>query len=112
MRRAPIIVLSALTLLLTAGGAAAEDKATPSREQSRRSSAEILAHIEQPEAEESWLSYHLNRIHVHDEAGLAYTRPLRLADRHVELSLRGPARSAPEGVLDGLQLGISFEIRF
>lgn len=112
MRRASIIVLSALTLLLTAGGAAAEDKATPPPEQSRRSSAEILAHMEQPEAEESWLSYHLHRIHVHDEAGLAYTRPLRLADRHVELSLRGPARPTPKGMPGGLQLGISVEVRF
>jgi hypothetical protein len=105
MRRAPIIVLSALALLLTAGGAAAEDEATPSPEQSRRRSVEILAHIDQPEAEESWLSHHLARIHLHGKTGLEYTRPLSLAERDLELSLRGPA-------LGRKSLGLSFEIRF
>jgi hypothetical protein len=105
MRRAPIIVLSLLALLLTAGGAAAEDEATRSPEQSRRRSAEILAHIDQPEAEESWLSHHLARIHLHGKTGLAYSQPLSLAERDFEFSVRGPA-------LDRKSLGLSFEVRF
>ena len=105
MRRASIIVFSTLALLLTAGGAAGEEEAMPSPEQSRLRSVEILAHIEQPEAEESWLSHHLNRVHVHHKAGLAYTRSLSLAEHDLELSLRGPA-------LDSKSLGFSFEIRF
>jgi hypothetical protein len=105
MRRASLIVLSALALLLTAGGAAGEDKATPSPEQPRRRSAEILAHIEQPEREKGWLSHHLDRIHLHRKAGIAYTRPLSLADRDLELSFSGPA-------LDKKTLGLALEIRF
>lgn len=105
MRRAPAIVFSVLALLLTAGGAAGEEETTSSPEQSLRRSVEILAHIEQPEAQESWLSHHLDRIHFHRKAGLAYTRPLRLADRDLELSLSGPA-------LNRKSLGLSLEIRF
>ena len=107
MRRAPNIVFSVLALLLTAGGAAGKEEATSSPEQSIRRSVEILAHIEQPEAQESWLSHHLDRVHLHGKAGLAYTQPLSLAGRDLEISLQGPA-------LDGksLGLGLSFEIRF
>ncbi len=105
MRRALIIVFSTLTLLLIAGGAAGEEEGVPSPEQSRLRSVEILAHIEQPEAQKSWLSHHLDRIHVHRKAGLAYTRSLSLAERDLELSLRGPA-------LGKKSLGFSFEIRF
>ena len=105
MRRAPLIVFSALALLLTAGGAAGQDEATPPPQESRRRSVEILAHIEQPEGEQSWLSHHLDRIHFHRKAGLAYTQPLSLADHDLELSLRGPA-------LGPRRLGLSFEIRF
>ena len=105
MRRAPNIVFSVLALLLTAGGAAGKEEATSSPEQSIRRSVEILAHIEQPEAQKSWLSHHLDRIHVHRKAGLAYTRSLSLAERDLELSLRGPA-------LGKKSLGFSFEIRF
>ncbi len=105
MWRAPVITFSVLALLLTAGGAAGEEEATPSPERPLRRGVEILAHIEQPKAQESWLSQHLDRIHVHRKAGLAYTRPLSLADRDLELSLRGPA-------LDKKTLGLSFEIRF
>jgi hypothetical protein len=105
MWRAPIIVFSALALLLTAGGAAGQDEATTSPERPRRRSVEILAHIEQPKAEASWLSQHLDRIHFHKKAGLTYTRPLSLAEHDLELSLRGPA-------LDKKSLGLSFEIRF
>ena len=105
MRRIPIIVMSALALLLTAGGAAGEDEAMPSPEKSRRSSAEILAHIDQPEAETGWLDHHLDRIHFHRKTGLAYTRPLALAERDLELSLRGPALSRK-------RFGLSVEIRF
>jgi hypothetical protein len=105
MWRAFIIVFSALVLLSTAGGAAAEEEATPLPEQPRRHSAEVLARVEQPEAEASWLSHHLNRIHFHGKAGLAYTRPVGLAERQLELSLRGPA-------LGRKRVGLSFEIRF
>ena len=105
MRRASLIVFSALALLLTAGGAAGEDEATPPPEESRRRSVQILAHIEQPEAEQSWLSHHLDRIHFHRKAGLSYTRPLSLAEHDLELSLRGPA-------LDRKRVGVSFEVRF
>ena len=105
MRRTPIIVMSALVLLLTAGGAAGEDEAAPSLEKSHRRSAEILAHMDQPEAEASWLSHHLDRIHFHSKTGLAYTRPLAVAERDLELSLRGPA-------LGKKRVGLSFEIRF
>jgi hypothetical protein len=106
MRRASIIVFSALALLLTAGGAwGEEEEATLPPEQPRRRSAEILAHTEQPEAEASWLSHHLERVHLHSKAGLAYTRPLRLAERDFEFSLRGPA-------LGRKRVGLSFEITF
>jgi hypothetical protein len=105
MWRAPVIVFSVLALLLTAGGAAGEEEETTSLEPPRRRSVEILAHIEKPEREESWLSHHLNRIHFHKKSGLAYTQPLSLADHDLELSLRGPA-------LDKKTLGLSFEIRF
>ena len=105
MRRTSIIVFSTLALLVTAGGAAGEDEAMPSPERPHLRSVEILAHIEQPEAQQSWLSHHLDRIHLHSKAGLAYTRPLSLADHRLELSLRGPA-------LDSKSLGFSFEIRF
>ena len=70
-----------------------------------RRSVEILAAIEQPEGDKSWLSHHLDRIHVNRKTGLAYTQPLNLADHDIELSLRGPA-------LDRKRLGLSFEIRF
>ncbi len=105
MRRVPIIVFSVLALLLTAGGAAGEEETTSSPEQPLRRSVEILAHIERPEPQESWLSHHLDRIHFHRKAGLAYTRPLSLADHDLEFSLRGPA-------LNKKTLGLSFEIRF
>jgi hypothetical protein len=106
VRRASIIVFSALALLLTAGGAGGEEEEEmPSAEQSRRRSAEILAHTEQPEAQSSWLSHHLERIHLHRRTGLAYTRPLRLAERDLEFSLRGPA-------LGPKRVGLSFEISF
>ena len=105
MWRAPVIVFSVLALLLTAGGAAGEEEATPSPEQPLRRSVEILAHIERPEAQQSWLSHHLDRIHVHRKSGIAYTRPLSLADHDFELSLRGPA-------LNKKTLGLAFEIRF
>ncbi len=105
MRRALIIVFSTLTLLLIAGGAAGEEEVVPSPKQSLLRSVEILAHIEQPEAQKSWLSHHLDRIHVHRKSGIAYTRPLSLARHDLELSLRGPA-------LNEKSLGLSFEIRF
>jgi hypothetical protein len=105
MWRAPVIVFSVLALLLTAGGAAGEEEATPSSEQPLRRSVEILAHIEQPEAQQSWLSHHLDRIHFHRKSGIAYTRPLSLARHDLELSLRGPA-------INKKSLGLSFEIRF
>jgi hypothetical protein len=105
MRRTSLIVLCALALLLTANGAAGKDDATPSPEQSRRTSAEILAHIDQPEAQKSWLSLHLDRIHFHRKTGLAYTHSLALPERDLELSLRGPA-------LGRKSLGLSLEIRF
>ena len=105
MWRASVIVFSVLALLLTAGGAAGEEETTPSAEKPRRRSVEILAHIEQPEAQQSWLSHHLDRVHLHEQAGFAYTRPLSLADHDLEISLRGPA-------LDKRSLGLSFEIRF
>jgi len=105
MRRTPLIVLSALALLLTAGGAAGEDAAAPSPEQSRRRSAQILSHVEQPEGETSWLQHHLDRIHFHRKSGLAYTQQLSLAEHDLELSVRGPA-------LDRKHVGLSFEIRF
>jgi hypothetical protein len=105
MRRVPTIVFSALALLWTAGGAAAEDDATPSPEQSRRRSAEILAHIQQSEVKESWLSYHLDRIRIDGDAGLEYRRPLNLSQRDLELRVRGPA-------LDRKTAGLTFEIRF
>ena len=105
MWRVPVIVFSALALLLTAGGAAGEEEETTSLEQQRRRSIEILEHIEKPEREQSWLSHHLDRIHFHRKAGLAYTQPLSLADHDLELSLRGPA-------LGPRRLGLSFEIRF
>jgi hypothetical protein len=92
-------------MLLTAGAAAGQDKATPQPEESRRRSVEILAHIEQPEGEQSWLSHHLERIHFHRKAGLAYTQPISLAEHDLELSLRGPA-------LGRKRLGLSFEVRF
>ena len=91
--------------MLTAGGAAGEEKATPSSEPPLRRSVEILAHIEQPEAQQSWLSHHLDRIQFHKKSGLAYTQPLSLADHDLEFSLRGPA-------LNKKTLGLSFEIRF
>lgn len=105
MRKAPLIVLSALALLLMAGGAAGEDEATSPPEQVRRRSAEILAQIEQPEGETSWLQHHLDRIHFHRKAGFAYTQPLSLAEHDLQLSLRGPA-------LDRKHVGLTFEIRF
>jgi len=105
MWRAPVIVFSALALLLTAGGAAAEEEETTSLEQPLRRSIEILAHTEQPEAQQSWLSHHLDRIHFHRKTGLAYTQSLNLAEHDLEFSLRGPA-------LDKKALGLSFEIRF
>jgi len=105
MWRAPVIVFSVLALLLTAGGAAGREETTPSPEQPLRRSVEILAHIEQPEAQQSWLSHHLDRIHFHRKSGLAYTQPLSLADHDLEFSLRGPA-------LNKKTLGLSFEIRF
>lgn len=105
MRRAPLIVFSALAMLLTAGAAAGQDKATPPPEESHRRSVEILAHIEQPEGEQSWLSHHLERIHFHRKAGLAYTQPISLAEHDFELSLRGPA-------IGRRRLGLSFEVRF
>ena len=73
--------------------------------QSKKSLDQILAHIEKPEAEASWLSYHLDRIHLHSDTGLAYTRQLNLAERDLALSLRGPA-------LGKRTVGLSFEIRF
>ena len=105
MWRAPVIVFSVLALLLTAGGAAGEEETTSSPEQPLRRSVEILAHIEQPEAQQSWLSHHLDRIHIDRKMGLTYTRPLSLAEHDFELSLRGPA-------LNKKTLGLSFEIRF
>jgi hypothetical protein len=105
MWRAPVIVFSVLALLLTAGGAAGEEEETPSLEQSRLRSVEILAHIEKPDREQSWLSHHLSRIHFHKKAGLAYTQPLSLADHDLELSLRGPA-------LNKKTLGLTLEIRY
>ena len=105
MRRAPVIVFSVLALLLTAGGASGEEETTSSPEQSVRRSVEILDHIEQPRRHEGWLSHHLDRIHFNGKAGLAYTRPLRLDERNLEITLSGPA-------LDTKSLGLSFEIRF
>ena len=64
MRRALISAFSALALLLTAGGAAAEGEATPPPEPLRRTSAEILAHAEQPEAQASW-----QRVSLHPHWG-------------------------------------------
>ena len=105
MRRAFISVFSVIVLLLTAGGASGEDETTDSPEPSPRRSAEILAQVEQPEAEATWLSHHLDRVRFHKKAGLAYTRPLNLAERDFELSLCGPA-------LDRKRVGLSLEIRF
>jgi hypothetical protein len=105
MWRAPVIVLSALALLLTAGAARAEDEQALSPEQSRRRSAQILAYMDQPEAEESWLDHHLARIHLHGKTGFAYVHPLRLAEHDLKLSLRGPA-------LGKKRVGLSLEIRF
>jgi hypothetical protein len=105
MRRIPIIAMAALALLLTGGGAAAEEETTPSPEESRRRSAEILAHIDQRDAETSWFNRHLDRIQVHRKAGLAYTQPVALAERDLELSVRGPA-------LGKKRFGLTFEIRF
>ena len=105
MWRAPVIVFSALALLLTAGGAAGEEEEATSLEQPRRRSVEILAHIEKPEGEQGWLSHHLDRIHLNRKTGLAYTQSLRLAEHDLEFNLRGPA-------LNKKALGLSFEIRF
>jgi len=105
MWRGSVIVFSVLALLLTSGGAAGDEEETPSPESPRRRSVEILAHVEKPEGNESWLSHHLDRIHFNKKTGLAYTRPLSLAHHDLQVSVRGPA-------LDRKTVGLSLEIRF
>lgn len=105
MRRARIIVLSTLALLLTGGGLGGAEEPGAAPERPVRRGAEILAQVDQPPAEKGWLAHHLDRIHIHRKSGLAYSRPLAIGEQDLELRVLGPAMGRK-------RVGLSFEIRF
>ena len=64
--------------------------------------------MDQPEgADRSWLSHHLDRLHIHKKSGLEYRRPFSVGERDLELRVRGPALK-----MRRKRLGMSFEVRF
>ncbi len=83
--------------LLVAGNAATADEGP---------AAHALAQADLPAAGATWLSAHLDRVHLHKKSGLAYTTRVARADRDLELSLHGPAMGSIK------RLGVAFEVRF
>ena len=104
MRPQRISALAMLGLLIGASGATAEEAEDASPPTIRRH-AEILSQLDRPSDETGWLALHLERIQVHRRAGFAYTRPLSLRERPLEIRLTGPAMRRK-------RVGLSFELRF
>jgi hypothetical protein len=101
-------VCSVLALMMGGSPAAlADEKDARAELRSIRHSAEILAHMDQPEGDRSWLSHHLDRVHLHKRSGLEYRRPLNIGQREIELRVRAPGLK-----LKRKRLGMSFEVRF
>ena len=101
-------VCSILAILMSGSGAAlAEGDGARAEHRTVRHSAEILAHMDQPDGDRSWLSHHLDRVHLHRKSGLEYRRPLTIGERAIELRVRAPGLK-----LKRKRLGMSFEVRF
>ena len=64
-----------------------------------------LSSLSSASGERGWVRTHLDRIHLHKKAGLAYTKSFDAVDRDLLLSVRGPA-------LGRKRYGLALELRF
>ena len=104
MRQIGSIEIALLASLLVASPALADGdpEAQPTK---HRRAAEILATLDQPEAEEGWLNFHLDRVRVGGEGGLQYRQRFPGRERGTELRINGPA-------LKHKSVGLEVEFRF
>jgi len=98
------VEIALLLGLLVANRATADGEPDPQEPKHRRS-AEVLATLDQPEAEEGWLHFHLDRVRVGGGGGLQYRRSFPGRERDTELRISGPA-------LQRKRVGLEIEFRF
>ncbi len=73
--------------------------------------AEILAGLDRAEdAEDGWLSVHLDRMNVNKKFGLTYTRSVGAGDKRMSFSVGGPVLR--KDLRKRRNVGLSIEIRF
>ena len=104
MRHATVLtpfraILSVVLLLFLCSNARADE---PTAKDEPRRAAEIIAHIEKPKPQQSWLEMHLG---VRKGAGIEYRHKLSVGRRDLIFSVYGPAMKKK-------RLGLGFEIRF
>jgi hypothetical protein len=104
LRHVGSVEIALLVTLLVASPALADGDPEPQAPKHRRS-AEILATLDQPEAEEGWLDFHLDRIRVGGDSGLQYRQRFPGGERGKELRIKGPA-------LKRKTVGLEIEFRF
>jgi hypothetical protein len=104
VRHVGSIEIALLAALLVATPALA-DGDPAAQEPQRRRAAEILATLDQPEAEEGWLELHLDRVRIGGQGGLQYRQKFEGRERDKELRINGPA-------LKRKTVGLEIEFRF
>jgi hypothetical protein len=104
LRHVGSVEIALLLALLAASPALAEGDPEAKPREPRRA-AEILATLDQPEADEGWLNFHLDRVRVGGEGGLQYRQSFPGRERNTELRVRGPA-------LKRKTVGLEIEFRF
>ncbi|MBW2270419.1 MAG: hypothetical protein JRH16_17780 [Deltaproteobacteria bacterium] len=113
-RRSPIALLATLgfaTLgLATTPPIARAEKPAPPPESVHADAAEILAGLDRPDDERSWLSLHLDRMNVHRKYGLTYTRSVDAGAKGMHFSVRGPVLG--KALTKRRRIGLSFEFHF
>jgi hypothetical protein len=99
--RALWIVPALLPLLATP--ASAEEDPVKMR---IRTGSSVLAHVDRERVDSSWLTGHLNRMHLHQQRGFAYTQAFDKGEKGLELNVHGPAVGSKRA------FGLGIELRF
>lgn len=101
-----IAVAITLIGLLPAPGAIAGSRERAQLQPQTRRGAEILARVDRPEGDRSWLSTHLSRIRIHKRTGFAYVHSIDYGERGMQFKVLGPVMRKKKN------LGLTFELRF
>ena len=99
-------VLRSLWMLPLAAAALSAAPALADEDRPKNRPGRVIAHVDPDRVQRSWLTLHLDRVHVQKKRGFAYTRSLEGGERGMELRLSGPVVGRKKTV------GLGFELRF